>query len=72
MIGKVVGTPSANTVKVEVIRLFRHPTYGKILRKTKNFLCHSEGVDSAVGDTVVIKETRPISKNKHFLVLKKI
>ncbi|MBI3576632.1 30S ribosomal protein S17 [Candidatus Gottesmanbacteria bacterium] len=70
--GKVVGLSTKNTIKVELVRLYRHPMYKKILRKTKNFLCHVEGIDCRVGDTVVIKETKPISKNKHFLVIKKV
>jgi small subunit ribosomal protein S17 len=70
--GKVVGLSSQNTIKVELVRLYRHPMYKKTLRKTKNFLCHTEGIDCVVGDTVVIKETKPISKNKHFLVIAKV
>ncbi len=69
--GIVVSTPAGLTVKVAITRLFRHPFYGKILKRTRNFLCHIEGIELAVGDNVRIKETKPISKNKHFVVIKK-
>lgn len=72
MIGKVVGIPSAKTVKIQVVRLYRHPMYKKILRKTKNFLCHNEGVPCVVGDTVLVSEIAPVSKKKHFQLVKKV
>ncbi len=70
--GKVIGLSTTHTIKVELVRLYRHPMYKKTLRKTKNFLCHTDAIDCVVGDTVVIKEVKPISKNKHFLVIKKV
>ncbi len=70
--GTVASKPVGMTAKVAITRLFRHPFYGKILRRTKNFLCHVEGLELEIGDHVLIKETRPISKNKHFLVIEKI
>lgn len=71
-IGDVVGVSGKNTVKVAVVRFSRHPLYRKTLRRTKKFLCHAPGVELSVGDRVRIKETRPISKNKHFRVLEKL
>lgn len=69
--GIVTSKPAGMTVKVAITRLFSHPFYGKILKRTRNFLCHVENMELAIGDTVRIKETKPISKNKHFIVLKK-
>lgn len=72
MIGTVVGTVKDKTVKVAVVRLFRHAMYRKTLRRTHTFLVHAEGMELAHGDRVRIVETKPISKNKHFRILEKI
>ena len=50
----------------------KHPLYKKALKKTRRFACHNELSDIAVGDTVEIRQVRPVSKTKHFLVVKKI
>lgn len=70
--GIVASKPVGMTVAVAITRLFRHPFYGKILRRTKKILCHVEGLELLVGDAVRMKETRPISKNKHFVVIGKL
>jgi small subunit ribosomal protein S17 len=71
--GKVIGLPTLQTVKVSVERQWQHPVYGKQVRRTKSYACHYTGTpEVAVGDEVVIKETRPISKTKHFVVVEKI
>ncbi len=71
-VGKVVALSSQQTIKVEIVMRRRHSLYKKILRKTKHYLCDGAGVACMVGDTVFIKETRPISKKKHFAVIKKV
>lgn len=68
--GVVVSTKNEKTIVVKVDRIYRHPLYRKVVKKSKKINAHYEGSDIAVGDTVSIKETRPISKNKHFIVLK--
>ncbi len=68
--GTVVSNKMTKTVVVEVASFKKHPKYGKFIRRTKNYKAHVE--DSAaykVGDKVTIQETRPISKDKHFLVV---
>ncbi len=71
--GKVVALSSAQTVKVTVSRQWPHPLYGKQVRRTKNYACHYTGTpEVVVGDEVVIQETRPLSKTKHFKVVEKI
>ncbi len=57
------------TVTVTVHRSVFHPLYRKRYRVSKKFLADSKGVkDLGVGDTVLITECRPLSKNKHFRV----
>ncbi|MDO8183530.1 MAG: 30S ribosomal protein S17 [bacterium] len=68
--GTVVSTKMAKTVVVAVNSYTKHPKYGKYLRRTKRYQAHEESGALKVGDKVKIKETRPISKHKHFMVVK--
>lgn len=69
--GKVVSTKMKKTVVVEVERLYQHPFYKKIIKKHKRYKVHNENFSLKTGDLVKIKETKPISKEKHFLILEK-
>ena len=69
LIGKVVAAKSPKTIAVLVETIYRHPKYGKIMRRRKKYLVHSEK-EVAVGERVMIRETRPISKRKHFVIEK--
>ncbi len=71
-IGTVVSTKGQKTVIVELVRLYRHPLYKKQVRRTRRFAAHNELADIAVGDTVVLVSTRPISKTKHYMVKEKV
>ena len=66
--GIVVKSAMKDTVTVQVERYEKHPKYKKYIRRSKKYLVHNPGNSVAVGDTVVIRETRPISKNKHFVI----
>lgn len=68
--GKVVSTKMAKTVVVAVDHYVKHPKYGKFIVRTKRYQAHCEDGGLKVGDKVTIKETRPISKNKKFVVVK--
>ena len=70
--GTVVSTSMKNTVVVMVESKYRHPLYRKVIKSHKRFKAHNELDDVKVGDEVVITETKPISKEKHFIVTKKI
>jgi small subunit ribosomal protein S17 len=71
--GTVVALNTAQTVKVSVERHWTHPMYKKQVLRTKNYACHYTGEPKvAVGDQVLIKETKPISKTKHFVIVEKI
>ncbi len=66
--GKVVSTSMQNTAVVEVTRRTPHPVYKKLLTKSKKYKVDTKNVKVNVGDEVVIVETRPLSKEKHFAV----
>jgi small subunit ribosomal protein S17 len=70
--GEVVSMKMIKTVVVMVERKFRHPVYHKVIVRHKKYKAHNEKLDLKLGDTVQIEETRPISKDKHFIVIKKI
>ena len=56
------------SVVVAVERQVRHPLYGKIQRRTSNFLAHNEGNEAKLGDLVEIVEGRPMSRRKRWVV----
>ena len=69
-VGIVVSQNMDKTAKVKVQRLLIHPLYKKVVKKVKNYLVHDEKNEAAVGDKVVIRQTRPISKRKSWRVVK--
>ena len=70
LIGKVVSDKMDKTVSVLIERRVKHPLYGKIVRLSKKYLAHDENNQAKVGDTVEIQESRPISKNKSWVLTK--
>lgn len=60
------------TVVVTVERQFRHPLYKKVVRRSAKFLAHDEKNECRVGNTVRIRETRPLSRQKRWRVVKVI
>ncbi len=59
-----------DTITVAVERFVMHPKYKKFMRRTKKFLVHDKGNTAKEGEKVEIRETRPISKRKHFELVK--
>ncbi len=70
--GVVVKAAMKDTVTVAVERYVKHPKYEKYLRRTKKFLVHDAGNTAHVGDMVAIRETPPMSKRKHFILIERI
>ena len=68
--GKVIKKSGDKTVSVLVSRQTTHPIYKKIIRVSKKYLAHDETNAISVGDFVKIQETRPLSKNKSWEVIK--
>ncbi len=67
--GVVVSNKMDKTVVVAAKFKEKHPIYGKFISKTKKYYAHDEKNDSHVGDTVLIMETRPLSKLKRWRVV---
>ncbi len=63
-VGKVVSNKMQKSIVVAVERKVAHPLYKKYFRRTTKFYVHDEKNEAAIGDTVKIMETRPISKLK--------
>ena len=70
MEGVVVKAAMKDTATVQVERYVKHPKYKKYMRSSKKFLAHDPGNTAVVGQKVTIKETRPISKRKRFVLAK--
>ena len=69
MQGVVVSDKNAKTVVVKVERRYTHPLLKKTVRRSKKFHAHDEADTHKVGDVVFIEESRPISKNKRWVVV---
>ncbi|MGQ7791388.1 30S ribosomal protein S17 [Faunimonas sp. B44] len=67
--GIVVSDKADQTVVVKVERRFTHPLLKKTVRRTKNYHAHDPENRFKTGDTVVIQESRPISKTKSWVVV---
>jgi small subunit ribosomal protein S17 len=68
LVGTVVSDKMDKTVVVQVERVARHPLYGKVIKTHKKYKAHDEDNAAQLGDTVQIRECRPISKDKKFFV----
>ena len=68
--GVVVKSAMKDTCTVTVERFVKHPKYKKYIRRSQKFLVHDVGNTAAVGSKVTIRETRPISKRKRFILVK--
>jgi small subunit ribosomal protein S17 len=68
LVGVVTSDKMEKTVVVEVERVSRHPLYGKVVKTHKKYKAHDENNEARQGDTVQIRECRPMSKDKKFFV----
>jgi len=64
--GEVVANKMQKTISVLVYRTVKHGKYGKYVKKSSIIKAHDEKQESKVGDTVIIFETRPLSKTKRW------
>lgn len=70
LIGTVKSDKMDKTITVNVERRYRHPKYGKYVVASKRFTAHDENGEARTGDRVEIAETRPLSKNKRWRLLR--
>ena len=68
--GKVVSNKMDKTIVVAIEDNVKHPLYGKIIKTTKKFKAHDENNECGIGDKVMIMETRPLSKDKNWRLVK--
>jgi small subunit ribosomal protein S17 len=68
--GIVTGDKTTTTRRVEVQRLVRHPQYGKFIKKRTVCYVHDENNESRLGDTVEIRESRPLSRTKRWTLVR--
>ena len=70
-IGTVVSAGKMDkTVVVAIVRNAKHPLYKKVVKKTTKFKAHDELNECGIGDTVEIMETRPLSKDKYYRLVR--
>lgn len=67
--GVVVSDKMKDTASVLVVRFVKHRQYGKFMKRGKKYLAHDPGNRHRIGEKVLIRETRPISKMKHFKIV---
>ena len=68
-VGKVVSDKMSKTIVVAIEDNVKHPTYGKIIKRTLKVHAHDEKNECGVGDKVRIMETRPLSKTKRWRIV---
>jgi len=67
-VGRVTSDAMDKTIVVAVERTETHPVYGRRIKRTKKMKAHDEKNECRVGDRVRVVETRPLSKDKHWMV----
>ena len=70
VIGKVVSNKADKSIVILVERKVKHPVYGKFIKKSTKFMAHDEKNQCKMGDIVQLMETRPLSKNKRWRLVK--
>jgi len=69
-IGKVVSNKMNKTIVVAIVNKVPHPLYRKVVVTTTKFKAHDEKNECSIGDTVEIMETRPLSRDKYFRLVR--
>jgi small subunit ribosomal protein S17 len=68
--GVVVSDKMQKSVIVATERRVQHDVYGKMQKRTSKFVAHDENNEAKVGDTVIITESRPLSKRKRWALVR--
>ena len=69
-IGQVVSDKMDKTIVVAIEDSVRHPLYQKTMKRTYKLKAHDENNESGIGDTVEVMETRPLSKDKRWRLIR--
>ena len=67
--GVVTSDRANKTITVKIERKVKHPLYGKVIKRATKVHAHDENNDASIGDVVSVKECRPISKNKTWILV---
>jgi len=67
--GKVVSDKMDKTITVMVERRVKHPIYGKFVKRSTKLHAHDEQNECQIGDTVTVRECRPLSKSKSWMLV---
>ena len=67
--GKVVSDKMDKTIVVAVVDNVKHPLYNKIVKRTYKLKAHDENNECKIGDTVTVRECRPLSKSKTWMLV---
>ena len=70
LVGEVVSNKMDKTVVAKVVRRYKHPIFGKVLKQDKRYKVHDPKSEAQVGDTIEFYEVRPLSKTKHMYLSK--
>ena len=65
-VGKVISDKMDKTIVVAIQTSYKHPLYGKTMKRTFKLKAHDESNECQIGDTVRVMETRPLSKDKRW------
>ncbi|MGP1923522.1 MAG: 30S ribosomal protein S17 [Arsenophonus sp. NEOnobi-MAG3] len=68
--GRVISNKMKKSIVVAIERMVKHPLYGKFIRRTTKLHVHDENNICAMGDLVEIRETRPLSKTKSWILVR--
>ncbi len=67
--GTVVSDKMEKTIVVRIMHLAKHPKYGRVIKRYNKYKAHDEKKTAKIGDIVRIRETRPLSKDKRFILV---
>ena len=67
--GRVISDKMDKSIVVAIERMVKHPIYGKYIKRTTKLHVHDENNECGVGDTVTIRECRPLSKKKSWMLV---
>ncbi len=70
LMGRVVSNKMDKSIVVLMERQVKHPMYGKFIKRSKKYHVHDENNECREGDTVMFKECRPLSKTKHWTLIR--
>jgi small subunit ribosomal protein S17 len=71
-IGVVISDKPQKTVIVQIMNYVKHPLYKKYIRRFTKVYAHDEKNECKVGEKVMVEETRPLSKLKHWRVIRRV